>query len=300
MISTDGGAYLRDGSELGEALDQLRIFGDDRRELIATLPRSPRPCELVEETAQAVLHTLGRRAMTPRLRPSPSDSGAAGRYFYAHVCLALLPHVLAYHRERAIPSDVSWATLESLAINLARHRRIHGHGGLEGPEWVVTVFRGLAFRIGRFTFERDFLGPELATALAGHSAADALSVHVPVTGPLPPEECSLALSNARRFLTRHFPEDSSRIAHCRSWLLDPQLAEYLPADSDIIRFAARFHLVPDAANGDRAILDWVLETSDPRLPEPATFLQRAVVGHLREGRHWRIRLGWIPLPTSIR
>lgn len=301
MTSADSTAYLRNGPELAGALDRLGIFGEDRTELLATLPRTPRLYQLVDGTAQSILDTLGRRAMVPRLPRSPSGTGLAGRYFYAHVCLALLPHVLAYHRDRDIPDDVSWATLTALATNLARHRRIHGHGGLDGHQWVVTVFRGMAFRIGRLVFERDFLGSDLAELLPGQrSTTDALGVHIPAAGPLLPEACDSAFLDGARFFRRHFPEETYRIVHCRSWLLDPQLASYLPAESNIILFARRFSLVPDAAdsgNGDRAILHWVLETGAPHATAPTTTsLQRAVLQHLREGHHWRVRFGWRVLP----
>jgi len=100
-----------------------------------------------------------------------------------------------------------------------------------------------------------------------------------------------------RFFGEHFPEEPVGIAHCRSWLLDPQLAEYLP-ESNIVAFARRFHLVPAAELGDQAIVRWIFEASDPTdlaSLRPVTTLERSVVRHLRAGRHWRIELGWLTL-----
>ncbi|WP_051342163.1 acyltransferase domain-containing protein [Pseudonocardia spinosispora] len=293
-------ALLRDGPELAEALDQLGVFGEDRHDLIATLPRAPLLHALVTQTAHSVLETLGSRETSPRLRRAPSGTGLAGRYFYVHVCLVLLPHVLAYHRERGIPEGVSWATFDALATNLARCRRIRGQGGLDRSEseWVVTVFRGLVYRIGRLVFERDFVGPEVAAALPerADAQADALGVHIPASGPLLPGDCDRAFADATGFFAHHFPLDSYRIAHCRAWLLDPQLAEYLPRGSNILRFAERFRLLPGEADGDQAVLHWVLESVDPWVLDPTTSLQRAALAHLRAGGHWHTRLGWLPLP----
>ena len=82
-------------------------------------------------------------------------------------------------------------------------------------------------------------------------------------------------------------------AGCRSWLLDPALAEVLPADSNIVRFQRRFALESEGeqANGD--ILGFVFYTYDPDIDklEPKTTLERALVARMRAGEHWRAPRG---------
>ena len=58
------------------------------------------------------------------------------------------------------------------------------------------------------------------------------------------EACDASFAWAPRFFARHFPEDDYRVATCGSWLLDEQLAEYLPETSNIVQFQRRFRLVP--------------------------------------------------------
>src|SRR5262249_22677272 len=86
-----------------------------------------------------------------------------------------------------------------------------------------------------------------------------------------------------------------RVATCTSWLLDDQLAEYLPADSNILAFQRRFEPVPGAQDDDASMLRAVFGADHAQaldaLPQETT-LQRAVVRHLRSGRHWRMRTGW--------
>ena len=92
---------------------------------------------------------------------------------------------------------------------------------------------------------------------------------------------------------------------CTSWLLDPQLAEYLPDDSNIMRFQRRFSVLPllppdDPSEGDREMMRLCLQLSPPagalgdedlaRVPQKTT-LHRAFVSHLRSGRHWHSRTG---------
>ena len=85
---------------------------------------------------------------------------------------------------------------------------------------------------------------------------------------------------------------------CGSWLMDEQLAEYLPSDSNILRFQRRFTIDSGwSVQGDDDVVRFVFgqlpDTLD-ELPQRTT-LQRAVVQHLRDGRHWYIRQGWLAL-----
>ena len=84
---------------------------------------------------------------------------------------------------------------------------------------------------------------------------------------------------------------------CYSWLLDDQLAEYLDERSNIIRFQRRFRIVGEGSNGDAEILRFVFKRIAPDIDElpQRTKLERAIVAHLRAGRHWRNRTGWLPL-----
>jgi hypothetical protein len=80
------------------------------------------------------------------------------------------------------------------------------------------------------------------------------------------------------------------------WLLDEQLAEYLPADSNIVRFQRRFTLVAgESWPADDEIVQFVFGRPRPASLDSLrqrTTLERAIVQHLREGRHWYGRLGW--------
>jgi hypothetical protein len=106
------------------------------------------------------------------------------------------------------------------------------------------------------------------------------------------------LEAARSLFARLFPEISYSIVTCTSWLLDEQLAEYLPSDSNMIRFQRRFRLVPGADDGTDEMNRLAFQRQAPldlaRLPERTT-LERAFATHLRRGGRWQMRTGWLAL-----
>jgi hypothetical protein len=88
------------------------------------------------------------------------------------------------------------------------------------------------------------------------------------------------------------------VASCHSWLLDPALADVLPADSNIVRFQRRFELTSEGEDGNADVLRFVFHTSDPDLEKltPQTTLERALLERMRAGGDWRAPAG----VTSLR
>ena len=126
----------------------------------------------------------------------------------------------------------------------------------------------------------------------------ALAVHIPeFYGPLTPPACDASFRCAREFFARHFPEERYDVATCHSWLLDDQLAEYLPEDANIIHFQRRFRAAYHPDDNDQDILVSVFGRSDSPLDElpRRTTLERAIVDHLQAGRHWHGGAGWLRL-----
>jgi hypothetical protein len=234
-------------------------------------------------------------------------SGALQRCFPVYVFVAALPHTRAYHRERGIPADVSRRTLADLGRNMAVHRRRHGRAGLQAPWWLIHHFRGELYQLGRLQFERARLGQRTGTRLAAaglDTGPDSLclNLHIPdFQGPLSPAAVERSLSLAREFFPLHFPRERYRVATCHSWLLDTQLSEYLPEDSNIVRFQKRFRVFrEDKEPADTEPVQFVF--GDPELPIEGlprrTAVERAVGDHLRAGGHWYVGHGWLPFGGS--
>ena len=117
-------------------------------------------------------------------------------------------------------------------------------------------------------------------------------------GPFPPEAIDASFAMAKAFFTAHFPDERYEIAVCHSWLLDPQLAEYLPETSNIVQFQRRFREAyrSDESGNDDTLLFVFRAPGTPldELPQRST-LERAVVRHIRDGKTWHLGHGWLEL-----
>ena len=119
---------------------------------------------------------------------------------------------------------------------------------------------------------------------------DVLSVHIPPTGPLKPDECSDSFRQAVAFFKNHFPEFENKAFTCISWLLDPQLEALLRDTSNLVRFLREWYLHPFQDPGDGSIFWRVFGTRKidiHKVPQKTT-LQRAAVAHLRSGGTFRL------------
>lgn len=296
-----GGVHLPAGDELVSTLRRLGFADADLETLVHAVPdpdRTPEVWWMLERCAYRVVRDVGRwtlgwgRGPWPEL---PAAAGTEGRCFWIWVFLSALPNIRRWHRERGIPDDVSWATLADLGRHVGRYRRRYGITGLEDLGWFSLHFQGALYALGRLQFELDWIPDDPRASEAGLRPGEpVLGVHIPESGPMTPEACDESFEWARRFFPTYFPEHRARIFTCHSWLLDDQLAEYLPATSNIMRFQRRFTLVPGGAERDDGIFMFVLHRPLAAIDQiqPRTTLERAIVDHVRSGRHWRTRTGW--------
>jgi hypothetical protein len=285
--------------EATERLAALRVEPEDASAVLRARP-------LLDDAAAEHL-VLGRVAQlrTAMGVPGPLPPwpdllpgwGRAGRLVYPWVFVTALPDALAHQRTRGIDSSVALPALANLAHQMRRHRLLFGYAGLHEQDWLTRHFRGLIHVLGRLHFERTTWS---GTPAAGgpDTGEPVLDLHIPA-GALTPEACDAALARARAFFAEHFPEEEYRYAACSSWVLDPQLREYLAPDSNIVRFQSRFTLDPDPGpDMTTTLIDFVFDRADAALDSLpiGTSLQRGIVAHARSGRPWHFRRGWFQLP----
>ncbi|WP_037668681.1 acyltransferase domain-containing protein [Streptomyces griseus] len=298
---------LPDADELAEVLVDLAVPHEDINDVIRMSRRVTDDPELLHALKQAVgelVGDMGEIRGTVDLPDLDWPSGPLQRFFPLYVLVAALPDVRAYHKERGVPAEVARRTLADVGRNIAAHRRTYGMGGVLVPRWLTLHFHGELYQLGRLQFQRDRVGRRAGAAIeaAGFGSGPGdlgLGMHIPdFLGPLTREACDRSLALAREFFARHYPEEPYRAVTCASWLLDPQLRQYLPEDSNIVRFQERFrvsHMATEAE--DDTPIRFVFGTDDvplDRLPR-RTVLQRAIVDHLRAGGHWYVGHGWFPL-----
>jgi hypothetical protein len=178
--------------------------------------------------------------------------------------------------------------------------------GVMKMRWLTHHLTRRLVELGRLQFEMGRADTKLDAAecerlrsdakpLAAHGltlASPVLWVHIPADGPMPPDACDASFARAEKFFHEHFPEHAPGALLCRSWLMDRQLADYLPASSNIVRFQSRFDLLPiehDADEIQRFVFGRVYE--DLAQAPQRSSLERAIVRHLRGGGVWRTGLG---------
>lgn len=279
-------------SEAPALLDRLAVPPDDAAEIMAGWPDpgsplwTPELLWLLDRSIALVRADLGGSVWLPPGPELPRDRGLAWRHLYVYAYLALIGPVRTYHRDHGVPDAVSWATLADLGRNLAVDRRMRGEGWPVMQSWLTLHVRGGLYELGR---------------LQHHRGDGVIDLHIPESGPLTPEAVDASLDQARVFFPRCFPAERYTAFACGSWLLDPQLREYLPEDSNIVRFQQRFELEPyeqpEGLDPDVEALRFVfrsLTTPLDRLPR-GTVLQRAIIDHLKAGGHWHWRRGRFPL-----
>lgn len=308
----------------GGLLTRLEVAPADAADVLSSLPdphRSPEWWWLLERSVHRLTSSMGDPGLPNAYWPGWVGAEEAvplpRRCFMPHVFLATLPHTREWHRALGIPDDVSWASLVDLGRHMAIHRRSYGAAGVDAPWWLTLCLRGEAFDLGRLQYTYFELGKsddtppwypwEEAEKLGeGFRRGDAcVGVHIPESGPMTPASCDASFRQAAEFFGRYFPApgQSRRLATCWSWLLDDQLAEWLPEESNIMRFQHRFELVPGWRRSENALTfvfrrplptGGVTEEFLDSLPAGTT-LERAIVAHLRAGGEWRSRTGWVDL-----
>lgn len=301
-------------------LEELGVDDADARDVVSSVPTDADSpwwwC--VERTARLIVSEMGTPHPPERARPvfeGGSELPLERRCFLAHVFLAVCAHTRAWHRELGVPEDVSVASLADLGRHMAVHRRRFSATGVDGGWWVTMPLRGAVFDLGRLQFERQRLGasysarweprwPRPSSGFPLHEGSSCLGVHIPEGGRLEPRLVDSAFAHATEFFPCYFPVEYPSgpplVATCTSWMLDPQLAEYLPKDAHILNFQRRFSVLADGQVSDHSIVRFVFrrELDDLDALPQRTTLERAIVEHLRGGGHWWTKTGWLELADA--
>jgi hypothetical protein len=111
-----------------------------------------------------------------------------------------------------------------------------------------------------------------------------LDLHIPRKDPLNAQTCGASYAQALEFFARFFPDRPPKALVCHTWMFSPQLQEFLPPESNLVKFQREFYLYPHA--GGLSFL-WSFVFGD-KYPERTTAprdtsLRRAVLDWLDAG-----------------
>ena len=255
----------------------------------------------VARTAGDLIAGIGMPSPPPALTPRPEGDPEVVAYLPVVAFAEVLPATLAWSDQVGISSSMTAATLRDVGRMLRRNRLWFGRAGLsdELTGWLPRHLVGSILEIGRLQHERATPGLRtsawfLADGADWSPGELAVNLHIPESGPLDPVAVRESLRAGRTVLRKRFPEHRLRVRYCISWLLDPQLLEYLPESSNLAAFQRRFRIGPAKDDdGDASVRKFVFGNSSgpvEALPQRSS-LERAVVAHWRTGRHWRVHVG---------
>lgn len=200
------------------------------------------------------------------------DGGMA----YLAAALGGACHTRRAYREKGVPEDVFLATMGCFPRFLRETYEVLGKWAFDRGFWTWRQTGGRLFRLGALEFE--YL-PEVP----------ALSVHIPSDAVLSREELDRSYDWAERFFAgeggafcfRGRPVETQ----CESWLLAPALAELLPEESGIRRFAGNYRL-REVIEDNQDFYRWLFKCQPPKPVEDLpgdTSLQRKAKAYLAAG-----------------
>lgn len=262
----------------------------------ADVGRDPAAVAEVDRLADALRGVVGRFPGEPDRDPFPGYDGDADPHGVGVLALwavvVTTPDLLAFHRGRGVPDDVSADTVREVGQQVHVHRLTFGTFGVHTYGWLAHTWSGSLYWLGRLQFNLELL-----------EGGRVCSTHIPRSGPLDPDAVDRSFAAAARFFPTHFPDRPVEDFWCRSWLLDPALAAALDPASNMARFQARWRLYGEPMPGDDDALFFCFarrgEVDRSSLPR-GTSLQRALLDRWADGGHWSVRDGRLPLAGALR
>jgi len=191
------------------------------------------------------------------------------------------------YEKRNISEKVLADTMSDFDVRADNYWKLENKAGIDNYDWMLRHLTGQLFKIGRLQYD--------VHTKADHdhggtiSTGDAiLNLHIPVGGKMDIEDVRQSMKDVLEFGKKYFPEYDYKAFTLGSWLLDPQLREVLPADSNIIRFADMFTPVGSANYSHPLIYKWIFgfdkDQADWKSHDAVTALQRGAHKLLGEGR----------------
>ena len=230
------------------------------------------------ETAEAAWE-----AITAALPAWEEDDGMA----QLAAALAGACHTRRAYREAGLSDELFLATMDCFRRFLGETHEILGRWAFDRGFWTWRQTGCLLFRLGTLEFEYGGVGGRCPEGLTEGDRV--LSVHIPSDAVLTREELDRSYRWAEEFFMgedRTFSRQGPpRAMLCHSWLLAPALAELLPEESGIRRFAGDYriyHVDEDAPDHYRWLFRCEETVPLEELPE-GTSLQRRAKARLLSG-----------------
>ncbi len=125
-----------------------------------------------------------------------------------------------------------------------------------------------------------------------------LDMHIPAGGSMTPGAAQDSFRRAKEFYSS-LPDSEKRpkAVICSSWIFNPNLPEFLPEDSNLVRLLRRVHPVPRSSSPTDGL--WFIflhegEFKTESAPRDSS-LRRAVLDYIASGHRWRTGGMFLPM-----
>lgn len=162
--------------------------------------------------------------------------------------------LLNRYREKGISDKIYWDSMDDFRCKLLECIECESVPGLFVPGWYNGFFRMSRFALGRFQYEVSKFEHEGGyTTKNGHFLEDnspIINFHIPSSGISLTDDIRYdSYKKAFDFYKDLFGGDKVVLC-CGSWLLYPKHEEFLPKNSNILRFMRDFEIVRSSENDD--------------------------------------------------
>ncbi len=191
------------------------------------------------------------------------------------------------YEEKNISHDTFIDSMSDLRAKLMECKEFDGIWGTNVGWWEIDLFNLSLIALGRLQYELIPYQGEYTKGNHHIKQGDmVLNVHIPSLGPLLYEDCKASFQKAALYFKDRF-KDGPVTFVCHSWLLYPEHREFLPPNSNILKFMSFFDITSSEVSEKKSDLwrvfykDWEKEPID--LPRN-TSIQRAYADWLLKGK----------------
>jgi len=226
---------------------------------------------------KAVLHDLDTAA----------DLSSVHKYtLHLLFFICLSKHTRELYEKKGISYEIYYDSMSDLKWKLIECYTMYEIWGTFVPGWYDRFFDLTRFALGRLQFEiinfKDFYDK------GNYSLKEndvVLNIHIPSCGPMLHDECITSYRKAASFYKDYFVGRPVAFV-CSSWLLFPRHKEFLPKNSNVLKFMEDFDIYSYTIDKDGSDL-WRIFYKDYRnapadLPQK-TSIQRAYADWLMKG-----------------
>lgn len=194
-----------------------------------------------------------------------------------------------------IGEDILLDTLQDIVRWTENWSLVKGCLCLYELPWLERIMGVRLFKVGRLQF---YMAPA-RESVPSHGICkgdNVVELHIPRGEKLSPEAVTASMERGKVFLQTYFPDFTYDYFTCISWLLDETLQQYLPEDSNIIRFGNLFDRVFSQESDIliRFLFRW--DTTVETLPQMIckTKLHEAIQKAVLDGVKFHVTAGIIP------